>query len=176
MRLIEFVLATAVFAHLSAAQAQDPRGYRGRWNGWNYDAMALTQGIWRVTVQAEATEDNEFKLASSDWSYEWTYGGALPLAQVRTAYTSGGNTELAATPGRRYTFALEDADSGAQSRMIVQETAADPVAVTSVTHVLDGSNAVVTIGTSAAPSAGERIFVRGSFDNWTSSSFFEASG
>lgn len=176
MRLIEFVLATAVFAHLSAAQAQDPRGYRGRWNGWNYDAMALTQGIWRVTVQAEATEDNEFKLASSDWSYEWTYGGVLPLAQVRTAYTSGGNTELAATPGRRYTFALEDADSGAQSRMIVQETAADPVAVTSVTHVLDGSNAVVTIGTSAAPSAGERIFVRGSFDNWTSSSFFEASG
>ncbi len=176
MRLIEFVLATAVFAHLSAAQAQDPRGYRGRWNDWNYDAMVLSQGVWRITVPAVAASDNEFKLASSDWSYEWTYGGALPLAQVRTAYTSGGNTELAATPGLRYTFALEDADSGAQSRMIVQETAADPVAVTSVAHVLDGSNAVVTIGTSAAPSAGERIFVRGSFDNWTSSSFFEASG
>ena len=176
MRLIEFALATAVLAHLSVARAQDPRGYRGRWNGWGYEPMTLTQGVWRVTLPAVAASDNEFKLASDDWAHEWTTGGSLPLGQVRTAYTSGGNTELAATPGQRYTFALEDADYGVQSRMIVQETANDPVAATSVAHVLDGSNAVVSIGTSAAPSAGERIFVRYSYSGWTSSGFAEASG
>ena len=176
MRALTSTFALFVFAFLAAAQAQDPRGYRGRWNSWAYEPMVLSQGVWRVTVAAVEAEDNDFKLASEDWGHEWTYNGALPLAQVRTASASGGNTELAATPGLRYTFALEDADYGAPSRMIVQETANDPVAVTAVAHELDGSNAVVSIGTSAAPSAGERIFVRCSFDNWSSSSFAEASG
>ncbi len=176
MRLIGWIFATFAVASLSAAQAQDPRGYRGRWNAWNYDAMGLTQGVWRVTVQAVDASDNDFKLASDDWAHEWTAGGTLSPGQIGTAYPSGENTELTATPGRRYTFAMEDADYGTTSRMIVQETEADPVAATSVSHVLDGSNAVVSIGTSAAPGAGERIFVRGSFDNWISSGFFEASG
>ncbi len=176
MRFIGLTFATLVLAHLSAAQAQDPRGYRGRWNGWGYEPMALAQDVWRVTVAAVEAEDDDFKLASEDWGHEWTAAGALPLAQIGTASTSGGNTELAATPGLRYTFAMEDADYGVPSRMIVQETADDPVEVTSVAHVLDGSNAVISIGTSAAPGAGERIFVRCSFDNWTSSSFAEASG
>lgn len=176
MRFIGLTFATLVLAHLSAAQAQDPRGYRGRWNGWGYEPMALTQGVWRLTIAAVEASDNDFKLASEDWGYEWTAGGALPPGQIRTAYTYGENTELAAVPGRRYTFALEDTAYGAQSRMIAQETEADPVAVTSVTHVLDGSNAVVSIGTSATPSSGERIFVRCSYNDWTSSSFVEAAG
>ena len=155
MRFLGLTFATLVLAHLSAAQAQDPRGYRGRWNGWGYEPMELAQGVWRVTVAAVEAEDGDFKLASEDWGYEWTTGGALPLGQIRTAYTSGENTELTATPGRRYTFALEDADYGAASRMLAQETANEPIAVTAVTHELDGSNAVVTIGTSAAPSSGE---------------------
>lgn len=176
MRFIGPIFATLVLAHLSAAQAQDPRGYRGRWNGWGYEPMELAQGVWRVTVAAVEAEDDDFKLASEDWGHEWTTGGALPLGQIRTAYTSGENTELTATPGRRYTFALEDADYGAASRMLAQETANEPVAVTTVAHELDGSNAVVTIGTSAAPSSGERIFVRCSYNGWTSSSFVEAAG
>lgn len=176
MRFIGLTYATLVLAHLSAAQAQDPRGYRGRWNGWGYEPMALSQGVWRVTVAAVEASDNDFKLASSDWAHEWTTGGSLPPGQIRTAYPSGGNTELAATPGLRYTFALEDADYGWQSRMIVQETEADPVVVASVAHELDGSNAVVAIGTSAAPGAGEKLFVRCSYDGWTSSSFVEAAG
>ena len=176
MRALRFAFASFVFAFLATAQAQDPRGYRGRWNGWGYEPMELAQGAWRVTVQAVATSDNDFEIASDDWAHEWTYGTALPLAQIGTAYAYGENTELVATPGRRYTFAMENAGYGVQSRMIVQETEADPVAATTVSHVLDGSNAVVTIGTSAAPSSGERIFVRCSYNGWTSSSFVEASG
>lgn len=166
----------ALVACSAPGRAQDPRGYRGRWNAWAYEPMVLTQDVWRVTLPAVATNDNDFEIASGDWAHEWTYGAHLPLGQIGTAYTSGENTELAATPGRRYTFAMEDADYGVASRMIVQETADDPVAVSSVGHALDGSNAVVTIGTAAAPGAGERIFVRYSFDAWTSSAFAEAAG
>lgn len=176
MRAFGSAFASFVFAFLATAQAQDPRGYRGRWNDWAYEPMVPTQGAWRVTLQAAETADNDFKLASADWTHEWTHGADLPLAQIGTAYASGENTELVATPGRRYTIAMEDADYGMQSRMIVQETAGDPVAVSSVSHVLDGSNAVVAIGTAAAPDAGERIFVRYSFDAWASSAFAEAAG
>ena len=176
MRTVGSAFAFFVFAILFAAQAQDPRGYRGRWNDWAYEPMVLAQDVWRVTLTAGATSDHDFKLASPDWSHEWAHGAALPLAQIGTAYTYAENTEVAATPGRRYTFAMEDADYGVQSRMIVQETTNDPVAVAAAAHVLDGSNAVVTIGTTAAPGAGERIFVRYSFDNWTSSAFAEADG
>jgi hypothetical protein len=160
--------------HLSAAQARSG-GYRGRWNDWNYDAMVLSQGVWRITVPAVAPATTNSS-SPVPIVLRMDLRRRLPLAQIGSALHVRRQHGTRGTPGLRYTFALEDADSGAQSRMIVQETATDPVAVTSVAHVLDGSNAVVTIGTSAAPSAGERIFVRGSFDNWTSSSFFEASG
>jgi hypothetical protein len=82
MRFLGLIFATLVLAHLSAAQAQDPRGYRGRWNNWAHEPMALDRGAWRVTVQAAATEDNEFKIAETQWAYEWTHDG--PLASRRS--------------------------------------------------------------------------------------------
>ena len=158
------------------AAAQDPRGYRGRWNGWGYEAMALDQGVWRVTVPAVAASDNGFKIASDDWTHEWTCGVHLPLAQIATAYPSGANTEMTAAAGRYYTFAMDDASYGAPGRLIAQETENEPVAISSVSHAVGESHAAVTIGTSATPGAGEKIVVRYSLDGWASSSFATATG
>ena len=180
MRLFPACLL-ALIALAANASGQDPRGYRGQWNDWGYEPMELDRGVWRVTLLENGTS-NKFKIATANWSpepgaYEWTHGGTVALATVLTAYTGGVSSPIDGTvPGRTYTFAMDDVAYDVPGRMIVQETANDPVAVTSVAHELDGSNAVVSIGTSAAPSAGERIFVRCSFDNWTSSSFAEASG
>ena len=54
MRALTSAFAFFVFAFLAVAQAQDPRGYRGRWNDWAYEPMVLAQGAWRITMQAVA--------------------------------------------------------------------------------------------------------------------------
>ena len=170
------LLGALCFSLAPAARAQDPRGYHGRWNDWNHAPMSLDRGAWRVTVQAVAADDNDFKIASEGWSNEWTHDGFLPLGEVGTAYTSGGNTAIEAVPGRFYSFAMDDVAYGVQGRMIVQETENPPVEIASVDPAVAESNAVVTLATSAAPGPGERLFVRYTFHNWISSAFAEASG
>lgn len=170
------VCLTLWMALASTTHAQDERGYRGRWNDWNYIPMALDHGAWRVTIQAIEKNDNNFKIASEDWSNEWTHDAPLSLAQIGTAYAEGSNTEIEATPGRFYTFAMDDVDYGTDGRMIVQETENEPIELVSVTHTVGESNATATIQTSATPSPSEKIFLRTTTDNWTSSAFTEASG
>ena len=167
------VCLTLWMALASTTHAQDERGYRGR---WNYIPMALDHGAWRVTIQAIEKNDNNFKIASEDWSNEWTHDAPLSLAQIGTAYAEGSNTEIEATPGRFYTFAMDDVDYGTDGRMIVQETENEPIELVSVTHTVGESNATATIQTSATPSPSEKIFLRTTTDNWTSSAFTEASG
>lgn len=164
----------------SAALAQDARGYRGQWFGWgtgSYQAMSLDLNVWRVTLQANGN-GNEFKLASGDesWSYQWSYGQLVPLAEIVTAYTwTASNSSVEAVPGRHYTFAMNNVNSGSQGLMIVQETSNAPISISSVSHEVDGGTATVTIGTSAVPS-GEAIWVRYTLDNWVSSAFVDATG
>nr|HPJ57184.1 CotH kinase family protein [Kiritimatiellia bacterium] len=170
------LLAVLCFCLAPAVRAQDPRGFHGRWNDWNHEPMTLDRGAWRVTMQAVAADDNDFKIAETDWTYEWTHNGSLLLGEAGTAYTSGDNTAIEAVPGRWYTIAMDNVNSGVQGRMIVQETQAEPVGIVSVDPAVAESNAVVTLATSAAPGPGERLFVRYTFHNWTSSAFAEASG
>lgn len=160
----------------TTTHAQDPRGYLGRWNNWAYAPMTLDHGAWRVTVQAVATNDNHFKIASEDWSNEWTHATTLPLAQIEVAYTNGGNTEIEAVAGRFYTFAMDDVDYGVQGSMIVQETETTPIEIVSVTHDVSASHATIAIETSASPGTGEKIVVRTTTANWISSAFVEATG
>lgn len=169
-------IGLSIHLGLAPVQAQDARGYRGRWNDWVYQEMALDRDVWRITLPAAEKADNDFKIASDDWVNQWTRNGNLPLAQVATAFTSGGNTEISAVVGRHYTFAMNNANYGAPGQMIVQETANEPVSVSSVSQVVAGSNVTVTIGTSAEPGAGEKILVRYSLDDWNSSAFAEAAG
>ena len=174
-------LAVAWCLGLASAPAQDVRGYRGQWNDWGYESMSLGRSAWRVTIQANGAS-NKFKIATTNWSpdpgaYEWTHGGTVALATVLTAYTGGGSSLIGGTVlGRHYTFAMDDVAYGVPGQLIVQETENEPIAITSVAHAAGESNAVVRIGTAAAPSPGEKIVVRFSFDGGASSSFAEAIG
>lgn len=166
----------AVLLGAVSARAQDERGYRGRWNGWAYEPMALSAGVWRVTVQAVTASNNNFKIAEADWAYEWTHGTAVPLATVVTAFTNGENSELAATPGRHYTFAMDNVAAGEAGQMIVQETLQPPVSIASVSQAVGELETTVSITTAAEPGAEERIWVRYSLDGWATSAFEEAAG
>ncbi len=161
---------------VTAASGQDPRGYRGRWNSWQYEAMSLDLDVWRVTLPAEEG-DHHFKIAWTNWdSGEWTHDGTLALGTVVDAYTAGGNSSISATVGRHYTIAMNNVGYGTPGLMIVQETEHAPVSITSVSHSADGLTTSVTLGTSAEPSAGEKMYVRHSLDGWATSLFAEAAG
>ncbi|MGD9611541.1 MAG: CotH kinase family protein, partial [Kiritimatiellia bacterium] len=167
----------ALFICSASASAQDPRGYRGQWNDWGYAPMARERGAWRVTVQA-TDASNKFKIAASDWPVgEWTHNGTVPLANLVPAYVGGSSSPIETTTvARFYTFAMDDVAYGVPGQLIVQETENEPVSITSISHAGAESNAVVTLGTAAAPSAGENLVVRYSFDGWSSSAFAEATG
>ena len=179
MGIMRSLITTLTLSALTfTATAQDPRGFRGRWNAWAYEPMTLAaDDVWRVTVQApENVGDSNFKLADDSWGNEWTFGDNLPLAEIKTAHTWGENSSINATGGRHYTFAMENANYGVPSRMIVQETSLAPISLLAVAHQLDDTQAVVSVQTSATPSSGEKIYVRYSLNNWATSSFVAATG
>ncbi|HMP90636.1 MAG TPA: hypothetical protein PJ991_10565 [Kiritimatiellia bacterium] len=158
---------------------QSARGFRGEWNGWGYDAMALeANNIWRVTVQANATGSRNFKIAHNNWNYEWTSGAAVSLNTKTTFGTSGGNSSISGTSGRYYTITMTNVNSGSSGSVMVQETVNAPIEITDVSHDTSGANGVMTvrITTSAAPSSGELVFVRWTTNNFLNSTFVQASG
>lgn len=167
---------------VGTAHAQDPRGFRGVWNAageaWGYDAMTLgADDVWRVTVQAIGS-DHRFKIAHSNWDYDWTFAGPMPVGQVVDFFHG---TELSSTPldavgGRYYSFAMENVPQQVTGRVLVQETEQPPVQITTVVHVVDGLTSTIPLTISAAPSLGERIYVRYTLDDWETSTFVAASG
>ena len=161
---------------MGSADAQHLRGFRGDWNGWGYQAMTLELGVWRATLQANEN-GNEFKIAADEWGVgEWSHGAAVPIGEVADVYAGVPNSSVAAVVGRRYTFAMDNVDYGEPGRMLVQETADEPVAIDFAFPEVNGLTTTVAIGTSAAPSDGEKVYVRHSLDGWATSLFSAATG
>ncbi|HIE11459.1 MAG TPA: hypothetical protein EYP62_07580, partial [Kiritimatiellae bacterium] len=72
MKVLRAIVAAVVLPAVSV-YAVSELYYRGEFNSWGTTAMALSGGVWRVTIQAPSDDSqSEFKLAASDWSYEWT--------------------------------------------------------------------------------------------------------
>lgn len=193
MKRIAACTAAAVVAFNAFAVSE--LYYRGEMNSWGTTAMALSGGVWRVTIQAPANDSpSEFKLAASDWTYQWTsQDTGMTLGQIYTAYTGGGNSGVNVVQNRYYTFAIYNVNSGVQTEMIVQETENSPVTFNrsdqeEVSGHFDPADNVpndrlfiennvntIRLTLSATPSSGEKVYVRYTTDGWTSSSFVQAS-
>lgn len=151
-------------------------GFRGQWNGWGHTPMTLTGDAWRVTVQADSN-GNDFKIANSDWSGEWTKSGSIPLAEAfEVQRFESVNMTAPATAGRYYTFTAYDVPLNNTNLMMVQETANAPVFITSVSAGTGTTTVSVAITTSDAPDAGEKVYLRYSVNNWATSMFIQATG
>jgi hypothetical protein len=180
------------------AQDVSELNYRGQFNGFGSTAMTYDAGgdLWRVTVQ-QANSGSAFKLAHSSWTYEWTTGGAVTLATKATAFTGGSDSTFSEQSGRYYTFTIYDVPSGNNSALMIQETANAPVGITREAgeeqqfgnagpYYMDPSDPngytenrgvnSVPITLTAAPSTGEKVYVRYTIDNFSTSSVVEASG
>jgi hypothetical protein len=94
-------------------------------------------------------------------------------------YNSGANNTITVTNGKWYVVNWKDngySDTGTQA--IFMELSGEPITISTVADNYSGAGNAVTVSitTSAAPAAEEKIFVRYTKDNWTSSSFVQATG
>lgn len=178
------------------AQDVSELNYRGEYNAWGSTAMTYDSGgdLWRVTVQ-QGGPSSDFKLAHSAFTYEWTAGTSISFATPVTANTGGSNTTFTDQSGYYYTFTIYDRPSGTGSTLMVQETQNAPVTLTrgsaeevdiSGTNYLDPSDPniytsdygvnTVPITLSAAPSPGEKVYIRYTTDNFSNTTVVEATG
>ena len=93
------------------------------------------------------------------------------------SYNTGADNSITVSDGKWYTVNWQD-NGYAGTNAIFMETSGDPVTLDAVSDDYSGAGnaVVVSITTSAAPSAEEKIFVRYTTDNWSTSSFVQAAG
>lgn len=164
--------------------------------GWaNYD-LTDRGTVKAVTVEATATNFTAgflFNNANGNYNPQWTGSNAPNVTRnVDTYYnggafyyTSGGwsqNLETAITTGKFYTFIIYGMEAASTSNrsMSVLETSFMPVSVNTVTqspaaNVQSTDAVTVTATLSAAKNVLEKVFVRYTTDNWTTSNFVEIS-
>jgi hypothetical protein len=157
--------------------------------------MSLNGGVFQARFLETATTTTgtrNWQFNSDSYNNVWGATAANTLAAynatiVPSTATASGNWVAAGynafgrlpvtTTGRYYTYNIIRGTSYASQRMSVLETAYNPVTIPTVSHVAAGSaTRQVTITTSAAPNASERIFVRYSNNNFVSSSIVQATG
>lgn len=170
----------------------------GDWNGWGNPPAAnspfgsefqvtnggmkkLTTGTtrWQTTFQAPNTGPQGFLFTSgptgSPWNNKWG-DVAVTLNTLQTYNFSGGagNNSCTTTSGKYYTMNWRD-NGYSSTQAIFMETTNAPVTVSSVNQspvagsVTPADPVDVTVTTSAAPSPEEKVYIRYTIDNFTTS-------
>ncbi|MBS4013607.1 MAG: hypothetical protein KGZ97_07585 [Bacteroidetes bacterium] len=116
--------------------------------------------------------------SGSPWNNKWA-GVSVSMNTIQTySHNTGADNTVSLTNGRWYTVNWRD-NGYASTSAIFMETSANPVTLSSVSFTPENpapAEAVtVTLTTSAAPSTGERVFVRYSTDGFSTSSFVQFS-
>ena len=163
----------------------------GEINSWSDSTMSkddLGTEVWKITIQASA-DDSSMEYLYQNWSYGNKWTDASPTAKDSVANVTfhndggGANDVLAnVANGNYYTFRF--LDSGyADSKGLVMETSSQPSLITDVSdtanaqrEVQSGVATTVTITLNQNKVSEEKIYVRYTSNNWTSSSFVLATG
>jgi len=102
---------------------------------------------------------------------------SMNTIQTYTYSSSASDNSITVVDGRWYTVNWKD-NGYANTEAIFMETSAQPVTISSVTdnYTSPGTAVTVNITLNTSKSAEEKIFVRYTTDNWSTSSFVEATG
>lgn len=145
---------------------------------------------WRAIFSAASSGGNvvdgnhDFKFSSgptgSPWNNQWG-GTGVTMNTLQTHFIgAGGNSNITLTNGKWYTMNyIDNGYNNAQA--IFMETSSQPVLLSSSSqaptngNVTDTDAVVVTVNTSAAPSAEEIVYVRWTNNNFTTSTLVPVS-
>ena len=178
--LYSTLIAIGLLTGPAPGRAEFVRGDINGWTGNNFMTLDTTFGsIWKVTISETNTDfASDFKFEKDGlvvWSDNWGAGSsAIKNSTVGSLVAGGGNLSYDQTNGYRYSFNMK-AD---HASYVVMETANDPVNILAVNSTVSQSTGAVptAIQSSAGLSASEKIWVRFSTNDFSSSLLLPASG
>ena len=166
-----------------SGQNQSNMYVRGDINGWGSTSMTLRDlgtDTWIVSItEAETDGTSEFKFANtSDWSgSDWSRGAAVTIGSKTTWYDpNGGNGNFSQTSGKYYTFIIKDVATDNNSEGYIFEFSQTPISISSVeseVNTTSTSAITITVALSGTPDSNERVYIRYTTDNWSSSAVVE---
>ena len=164
------------------SQNQSNMYFSGEMNSWSATSMTfndLGTDTWVVTIQSDGDDGSSeflFRDNNSNYDNKWARGASATLGSKTTWYAGGGNSNINETNSKYYTFLTKDVGDGANSEGYVFEFSQNPISISSVSNVGNGLASTaytVTVGLSGTPDTDERVYVRYTADNWSSSSVVE---
>ena len=179
-KLFYLIVFTPIFI---SGQNQSNMYVRGDINGWGSTSMTLRDlgtDTWIVSItEAETDGTSEFKFANtSDWSgSDWSRGAAVTIGSKTTWYDpNGGNGNFSQTSGKYYTFIIKDVATDNNSEGYIFEFSQTPISISSVeseVNTTSTSAITITVALSGTPDSNERVYIRYTTDNWSSSAVVE---
>jgi hypothetical protein len=118
--------------------------------------------------------------SGNPWNTKWGGAGTVALNSLQNYTIAGADNSITLTNGKWYTMNWKDIGY-VNTTAIFMETSATPVDVTSVTqtplaaNVFPTQSVTINITTSATPASEEKIYVRYSTDDFSSSDLIQAS-
>jgi len=180
--LRSFLIILYVLFNQSFSQNQSNMYFSGEMNSWGATSMTrndLGTDTWYVTIQsdgADASSEFLFRDNNSNYDNKWARGATATIGSKTTWYAGGGNSNFNESNTKYYTFITKDVADGANSEGYVFEFSQAPVSISSVSNVGYGRASIaysVTVGLSGGADGNERVYIRYTNDNWSSSSVVE---
>ena len=167
------------------AQSQSAMYVRGNINGWSVSSMTLNDlgtDTWLVTIQASSDNaSSEFKFDNeTNWNMnDWGAGASVTIGAKSDWYGYGANGSFAQTNGKYYTFIFRDEAAYNNSQGYIFEFSQTPISINTVALKVNGNALAsvaktITVTLSGTPDDNERVYIRYTNDNWSSSSVVEA--
>lgn len=139
---------------------------------WQFTATATADHYVKFGETSSSADGSGFWVNSSGADMIYTGAGAKWTAYNNANMGGGGAIYWAITTGNYYV--VKTKLSGINADFAVFDNGAQaPVTISSVARTISGTNLTVTATASAVVSANEKVWVRYSTDNWTSSATTE---
>ena len=185
-KVILFFICLIFYEGRLWAQNQSNMYFSGEMNSWAAGAMSMNDlGVdtWQVTIQSDGDDgSSEFKFRNSNSNFDqnWSRGDAVTLGLKTTWYNpNGGNGNFSETNGKYYTFIVKDVANSNNSEGYIFEFSQTPISINTVALKVSGNALAtvaktITVTLSGTPDNNERVYLRYTNDNWSSSSVVEA--
>ena len=183
-KYILFLLIVSLVALPAFGETYYLRGTHNDWgtSGGELAAKSIGGGtFYGLTIAA--ADSGKFKIANSDWSKQWA--GNVSSFDAITNMTWYGSDAFWLSPTQNYVhISVHDPDSHNNSNLSVGVMALSSNTLTSIDSLKDNSTATasendtvtVTLYTSQTLMNEEKLYVRYTEDNWSSSKAVKASG
>ena len=177
-----FPILMVILFNQAFSQNQSNMYFSGEMNSWGATSMTrndLGTDTWYVTIQSDGADGSSeflFRDNNSNYDNKWARGATATIGSKTTWYAGGGNSNFNESNTKYYTFITKDVADGANSEGYVFEFSQTPVSISSVSNAGNGKASTaytVTVGLSGTPDGNERVYIRYTTDNWSSSSLVE---